>query len=221
MSLATTCSSLRRYKIFVSTLLVLPILLGTNAAATTAIPAVAQEEQGEQGSTTNRSLLTSEIEPNLNEYFVWNGFVSSNIDGLPSPEDDAQSAVILPLREDNGLYSGTVTFQSNSPVDLIAWNRAPEAVDTAVSEDFGDIAEIGVIENETVVPVVIASGTSGSVSFIGNALELVGDDVESFAASYALNALAAEPELVSDLTSLGNLTSSEVEEEEEEEEEEE
>jgi hypothetical protein len=220
MSLVTTRSSLRRYKIFVSTLLVLPILLGTIVAATTAIPAVAQEEQGEQGSTTNRSLLTSEIEPNLNEYFVWNGFVSSNIDGLPSPEDDAQSAVILPLREDSGLYSGTVTFQSNSPVDVVAWNRAPEAGDTAVSEDFGDIA-IGVIENETVVPVVIASGTSGSVPFIGNALELVGEDEESFAASYALNALAAEPELVSDLTSLGNLTSSEVEEVEEEEEEEE
>ena len=219
MSLATACSSLRRYKIFVSTLLVLPILLGTNAATTTAIPAVAQEEQGEQGSTTtNRSLLTSEIEPNLNEYFVWNGFISSNIDGLPSPEDDAQSAVILPLREDSGLYSGTVTFQSNSPVDVVAWNRAPEAGDTAISEDFGDIADIGVIQNETVIPVVIASGTSGSVPFIGNALELVGDDEESFAASYALNALAAEPEIVSDLTSLGNLTSGEVVEEGEEEE---
>ena len=220
MSLATSCSSLRKYKIFVSILLFLPILLGTNAAAALIIPAIAQEEQGEQGSaTTNRSLLTSEIEPNLNEYFVWNGFVSSNIDGLPSPEDDSQSAVILPLREDNGLYSGTVTFQSNSPVDVVAWNRAPEAGEIATSEDFGDVANIGIIQNETVVPVVIASGTSGSVPFIGNALELVGDDEESCAASYSLNALAAEPEMVSDLTSLGNLTSSELEEEEEEEEE--
>ena len=218
MSLETACSNLRRYKVFVSALLVLAILLGTNAATAT-IPAIAQEEQGEQSSSTNRSLLASEIEPNLNEYFVWNGFISSNIDGLPSPEDDPQSAVILPLREDSGLYSGTVTFQSNSPVDVVAWNRAPEAGDTAISENFGNIADIGVIQNETVVPVVIASGTSGSVPFIGNALELVGDDEESFAASYALNALAAEPEMVSDLTSLGNLTSSEVEEEDEEDEE--
>jgi hypothetical protein len=221
MSLATTCSNLRRQKINVSILLALPILLGTYATITTVIPAVAQVEQGEQGSTTNRSLFASDIEPNLNEYFVWNGFVSSNVDGLPSPEDDPQSAVILPLREDNGLYSGTVTFQSNSPVDVVAWNRAPEAGDTSISEDFGEIADIGVIQNETVVPVVITSGTSGSVPFIGNALELVGDDEESFAASYALNALAAEPEIVSDLTSLGNFTGSEVEDEEDEEDEEE
>lgn len=214
MSFATTCSSLRTSKILVSTLLVSAILLGINAAAATS-SATAQQEQGQQ--STNRSLLASQIVPDLDEYFVWNGFVSSNVDGLPSPEDDEQSAVILPLRGDNGLYSGTLTFQSNSPVDVVVWNRAPGANDTAIAEDFGDISDFGVIRNETVIPVEIASATSGSVPFIGNALELVGDDEEPFVASYALNAIAAEAETVSDLSSLSNFTAGEDEEEEEEE----
>jgi type II secretory pathway pseudopilin PulG len=216
MSFATTCSSLRTCKILVSTLLVSAILLGINAAAATS-SATAQEEQSQQ--STNRSLLASQIEPDLDEYFVWNGFVSSNVDGLPSPEDDEQSAVILPLRGDNGLYSGTLTFQSNSPVDVVVWNRVPGANDTAIAEDFGDTSEFGVIQNETVIPVVTTSATSGSVPFIGNALELVGDVEEPFAASYALNAIAAEVETVSDLSSLSNFTAVEDEEEEEEEEE--
>jgi type II secretory pathway pseudopilin PulG len=215
MSFATTCSSLRTCKILVSTLLVSAILLGINAAAATS-SATAQEEQSQQ--STNRSLLASQIEPDLDEYFVWNGFVSSNVDGLPSPEDDEQSAVILPLRGDNGLYSGTLTFQSNSPVDVVVWNRVPGANDTAIAEDFGDTSEFGVIQNETVIPVVTTSATSGSVPFIGNALELVGDVEEPFAASYALNAIAAEVETVSDLSSLSNFTAVEDEEEEEEEE---
>lgn len=213
MSFATMCSSLRTYKILLSTLLVSAILLGISAAAT-GPAATAQQEQGQQG--TNRTLLVSQIEPDLNEYFVWNGLVSSNVDGLPSPEDDAQSAVILPLRGDNGLYSGTLTFQSNSPVDVVVWNRAPGANDTAIAEDFGDVSDFGIIQNETVIPVEIASATSGSVPFIGNALELVGDE-EPFAASYALNAIAEEAEIVSDLSSVGNFTTGEAEEGEDEE----
>lgn len=214
MSFATTRSSLRTYKILVSTLLVSAILLGINAATTSS--ATAQQEQAQQ--STNMTLLASQIEPDLDEYFVWNGFILSHVDGLPSPEDDEQSAVILPLREDNGLYSGTLTFQSNSPVDVVVWNRAPGANDTAIAEDFGDISDFGVVRNETVIPVEIASATSGSVPFIGNALELVGDDEEPFAASYALNAIAAEAETVSDLSSLSTFTAGEGEEEEEEEE---
>jgi hypothetical protein len=46
-------------------------------------------------------------------------------------------------------------------------------------EDFGDTSDFGVVMNNTVIPIEIASSTSGSVPFIGNALELVGDDEES------------------------------------------
>jgi hypothetical protein len=170
-------------------------------------PQLLSQSQGQGQQSTDRTLLASEIEPKLNEYFVWSGLVSSNIDGLPSPEDDAQSAVLLPLRGDDALYSGTLTFQSNSPVDVVVWNQVPPGNETAILEDFT------VVMNNTVIPIEIASSTSGSVPFIGNALELVGDD-ESFAATYAINAIAAQPELVSDLTSLGNFATDEGEEEE-------
>jgi hypothetical protein len=169
--------------------------------------------QVQDQQSTNRTLLASQIEPELDEYFVWSGLVSSNIDGLPSPEDDGQSAVILPLRGDDALYSGTLTFQSNSPVDVVVWNQAAPGNDTAIPEDFGDTSDFGSILNKTVIPIVIASGTSGSVPFVGNTLELIGGE-ESFAATYALNAIAKRPELVSDLTTLGNFTTSEEGEEE-------
>ncbi|MPZ06255.1 MAG: hypothetical protein GEU26_07535 [Nitrososphaeraceae archaeon] len=177
-------------------------------------PQLLSQSQGQGQQSTNRTLLASEIEPKLNEYFVWSGLVSSNIDGLPLPEDDAQSAVLLPLRGDDALYSGTLTFQSNSPVDVVVWNQAAPGNDTAIPEDFGDTLDFGSIMNKTVIPIVIASGTSGSVPFVGNTLELIGDDEESFAATYAVNAIAEQPELVSDLTSLGNFTTSEEGEEE-------
>jgi hypothetical protein len=113
------------------------------------------------------------------------------------------------LRGDNALYSGTLTFQSNSPVDVVVWNQVGAGNDIAIPEDFGDASDFGRIMNKTVISTGIASGTSGSVPFIGNALELVGDGEESFAATYAVNAVAEQPTLVSDLTSLGNFSTDE------------
>lgn len=188
---------------------------GTTADNNSTVPPSPSQslEQVQDQQSTNRTLLASQIEPALNEYFVWSGLISSNIDGLPSPEDDEQSAVILPLRGDDALYSGTLTFQSNSPVDVVVWNQAAPGNDTAIPEDFGDTSDFGTIMNKTVIPIVIESGTSGSVPFVGNTLELIGDD-ESFAATYALSAIVEQPELVSDLTTLGNFTTSEEGEEE-------
>ena len=185
---------------------------GTTADDNSTVPPSPSQslEQVQDQRSTNSTLLVSQIEPELNENFVWSGLISSNIDGLPSPEDDEQSAVILPLRVDDALYSGTLTFQSNSPVDVVVWNQAN---DTAIPEDFGETSDFGSVMNKTVIPIVIASGTSGSVPFVGNTLELIGDD-ESFAATYAVNAIAEQPEDVSDLTTLGNLTTSEEGEEE-------
>lgn len=189
---------------------------GTTTNGNSTVPPSPSQSQSlgqmQDQQSTNMTLVASQIEPVLNEYFVWSGLVSSNIDGLPLPEDDEQSAVILPLRGDDALYSGTLTFQSNSPVDVVVWNQAT-GNDTDIPEDFGDTSDFGSIMNKTVIPVVIASGTSGSVPFVGNTLELIGDD-ESFAATYAVNAIAEQPELVSDLTSLGNFTTSEEGEEE-------
>jgi hypothetical protein len=240
-NIGITRSGLTACKILIVTILLSAIVAGYNTASPAGAQQVQQQEtavgsangtttnqsstsppsphllsqsQGQGQQSTNRSLLASEVEPKLNEYFVWSGFVSSSIDGLPSPEDDAQSAVLLPLRGDDALYSGTLTFQSNSPVDVVVWNQVPPGNETAILEDFGDTSGFGVVMNKTVIPIEIASSTSGSVPFTGNALELVGDDVESFAATYAINAIAAQPELVSDLTSLGNFATEEEGEEE-------
>ena len=167
--------------------------------------------------------LTSGIEPNLNENFVWSGLISSNIDGLPSPDEDEHSAVILPLRDDGGLYSGILTYQSNSPVDVTVWNQVSEN-ETSVVDDLGDdlgvIEGLGVIDGVTVAPIEIGSGTSGSVLFTGSALELIGDDEDAFIATYAINATVGLPRTVDDLSGIGSFaTDDEVVDEEGDEEE--
>jgi hypothetical protein len=148
----------------------------------------------------------TKLEPSVDQPFVWRGLITSKIDGLPSPEDDVQSAIILPLRDDNGIYAGTLTYQANSPVDLTVWNNAAPGISTAIPEDLGDIEDMGVIENKTVIPTVVTSGPSGSVPFLGNALELRGDDETPFVATYAISAYAANPERISNLTNTGNMT---------------
>ncbi len=158
--------------------------------------------------------IETKLEPNVDQPFVWRGLITSKIDGLPSPENDVQSAVILPLRDDNGIYAGTLTYQANSPVDVTVWNDVAPGISTAIPEDLGEIEDIGVVENKTVIPTVVTSGTSGSVPFLGNALELRGDDETPFVATYAISANAANPERISNLTNTGNVTG-EVEEQDE------
>jgi hypothetical protein len=172
-----------------------------------------QSQPQEQEATDGFTLVTGK-KPLIGKNFVWSGLISSNIDELPLPDEDRQSAVILPLRDDGGLYSGTLVFQSNSPVEVTVWNEVAPTNDTSTVEEFSDMEDIGVVKGMTITPTEITSGTSGSVPFIGNALELIGDE-EPFISTYALNAVAAQPTNVSDLISFRNLTTIvEVEEQE-------
>ena len=193
----------------------------------TAVPAQGSQSQAVQQDleTADQVTLTSGIEPKLNENFVWSGLISSNIDSLPSADEDQESAVILPLREDGGLYSGILTYQSNSPVSVTVWDRITATNQTSLVEDLGDdlgeIEDLAVMDGMTVAPIIVASGTSGSVPFIGNALELVGDAESPFVTSYAINATVGLPQTVDDLSSLGSFaTDDEADDEADDEEEE-
>jgi hypothetical protein len=76
--------------------------------------------------------------------------------------------VILPMHGDGALYSGMLTYQSNSPVDVTVWNEVTLANNTSIPEVFGDIGDVGVIKGKTVVPTTIGSGTLGPVPFIAS-----------------------------------------------------
>jgi hypothetical protein len=170
-------------------------------------------------NTTQGSQSSSPFEaesPAINEIFTRSGILSSYPRQLPGEDPQGQTAIILTPREDDAMYSGMLDYLTNRPVDVIAWNVIRPANDTAIPEEFGDLDDYNFSGNETVVFATLGSGTSGSVPFNANAIELVttdggnSDEVddqdagEPFIASYSLRAYPAPVEIVNNLSSLAS-----------------
>ncbi len=165
-------------------------------------------------NTSERSPSESPFEiqsPAVNDMFTWQGLSSSLPRQLPGEEPQGQTAIILPPRDDDATYSGMLDYFSSRPVDVIAWNVIRPSNTTAIPDEFGDFNDYAFGENETVVFTVLSSGTSGTVPFNANAIELVSaeeDDSadeeggEPFIVSYALQAYPAQSEIVNNLTSI-------------------
>ena len=100
-----------------------------------------------------------------------------------------------------------VTFESSRPVSVVSWQIGPAINGTLLTEEFGDFDDVLIGENGVLVPTPIASGTSGSVPFVGNALVLVsedsGDDAnEPFLATYSVQGVSGQSTIQSELRSL-------------------
>jgi hypothetical protein len=154
------------------------------AAAPTTTPNEAAPSQGAGG---DRPLL-------------WQGQISSKPSDVPGREG-AESAVVISPRKDNSLLSGTLTYQASRPVALIVWNNVDLGNTSAIPEEFGDLGDIVKIGGKSVALTEIGSGTSGSVPFTGNAIELVGEE-DPFIVTYSLDAKPAVAKIVSDIQSL-------------------
>ena len=79
---------------------------------------------------------------------------------------------------------------------------------TDIPEEFGDLGDIVNIGGKTFALAQVGSGSSASVPFTGNAVEVVGED-EPFIVTYSLNAIPALAKVVSDLQSLSAFNSTE------------
>jgi hypothetical protein len=134
----------------------------------------------------NRTLFTEE--PSIEQNFLWKGIISSEVSQVPGRED-IQTTVILPPRIDGGVYSGIFTYQASRPVNVTLWNEIELSNDTAIPEEFGRIEDVVELAGRTIVLQEIESGTSGSIPFVGNAIELTAD--EPFIVTYGVNALTA------------------------------
>jgi hypothetical protein len=143
------------------------------------------------------------------------GQISSSVSDVPG-RDDTQVAVIVPPRDDNAVLSGILTYQASRPVDLFVWNNVEFENTTAIPEEFGELDDIVNVGGKMFALAEVGSGSSSSVPFTGNAIEVVGDD-EPFIVTYSLNAFPALADLVSDLRSLNtfNATAEESDEDEE------
>jgi hypothetical protein len=162
---------------------------------------MANETAASQGAGGDRPLL-------------WQGQISSKPSDVPGREG-AESAVVISPRKDNSLLSGTLTYQASRPVALIVWNNVDLGNTSAIPEEFGDLGDIVKIGGKSVALTEIGSGTSGSVPFTGNAIELVGEE-DPFIVTYSLDAKPALAKIVSDIQSLKGFNATASEEQQEE-----
>lgn len=149
--------------------------------------------------------------PSIDEVFSRQGILSSYPRHLPGEEPEGQSAIILIPTEDNAMYSGMLNYFSSRPVDVIAWNMMQSGNTSAISDEFGNLEDYAFSGNETIAFTTLGSGTSGSVPFNADALEIVsagggGDGSDSseepFMVAYSLSAVPYQAEIVNNLTTL-------------------
>jgi hypothetical protein len=155
--------------------------------------------------STPRPTATQQ-QPRIGQTVNWQGTVSS----IPSPlagHNRENVAIILPLRNDGGLYTGVVTFTASKGVQVQVWNQlSGVSPTTTIGRDFGELAispspsgKAGTFVATTEVGGGGRSDTSGSVPFAGNALALVGRS--PFIATYSVTAQATAGKVTNNLTS--------------------
>jgi len=155
--------------------------------------------------TTPRSAGTQQ-QVRVGQTVNWQGTVSS----IPSPlagHTRDNVAIVLPLRNDGGLYTGVITFTASKGVQVQVWNvLSGVSPTTTIGRDFGELAISPSPNGKGFVATTEVGGggggrgdTSGSVPFTGNAVALVGRS--PFLATYSLTAQATAGKVTNNLTS--------------------
>lgn len=138
------------------------------------------------------------------QQIIQQGIATSSPDPLPGHEAH-QSITILRLRDDNGVYSGRITFTTTQPVEVQILHRdmtnavaGQGSATPNIPEGFGRLAILdlpggnGLVTITNVVP-KFTEGAAGStfaasVPFSGNAVALHNLEGQPFAASYTATA---------------------------------
>ena len=129
---------------------------------------------------------------------VQQGVVTSSVDPLPGHEAH-QSATILRLRDDNAVYTGTLTFTATRPVEVQVLHRNMTTAgtnNTTIPEEFGTLSILqlpgnnGAVTISNIVPQFPEEATSftSSIPFSGNAVAIHNLEGEPFAATYTVTA---------------------------------
>lgn len=154
----------------------------------------------------------------LNQTFSLQGLISSSPSTLPD-RDDTQTALILIPRNDGGMYDGILTYHSTRPVTPVVWTVvSPTNATVVIPEEFGgmstDIISLGE-RAQVILSALQDESNSGSAYFIGDAVELIGEDGnldEPFIVAYSLSGGASGRTIVNDLESLSRFNASDVSE---------
>lgn len=172
---------------------------------------LAQEEENDDEDSSS-STSTAEVIDTIAQ----RGTLTSSQDPLRGHESH-QATVILPPRDDGGLYSGVLTYTASVPVEVavIQVYDLDNVTTAEIPEEFGAILTSPApwSEGDTVTPLMMSvdyanSPTiSSTTPFVGNVLALHTSSGEPFIATYSVVADVYQPEVVSNVESALNITS--------------
>jgi hypothetical protein len=165
---------------------------------------IVQQAHAQANATSARpsSSSSSQQQVRVGQTVNWQGTVSS----IPSPlagHNRENVAVVLPLRNDGGLYTGVITFSASKGVNVQVWNLVSgvNPSTTTIGKDFGSLAIAPSPNGRGFVATTDVGdrSESGSVPFAGNAIALVGR--APFIATYSVTAQATAGKVTNNLTS--------------------
>jgi hypothetical protein len=163
------------------------------------------------GAGATPTTQTGMQEPTLNRPFTWQGTVSSESRPIEGTEDGEQLAVILPPRNDGGVYSGVLTFSSSKPIQVEVWHEYDPGNTTGIPEVFGTeqiISSRGKEYATSLIEPGAEGALSATVPFSGNAIALNGGG-EEFIATYSLTAGATQPRTINNVESIATVAAEE------------
>lgn len=195
----------QNYSAILAGIAVTAILVASSIIAGNQFTQQAHAQANTTSSTpsTPRSAATQQ-QVRVGQTVNWQGTVSS----IPSPlagHTRDNVAIVLPLRNDGGLYTGVITFTASKGVQVQVWNvLSGVSPTTTIGRDFGELAISPSPNGKGFVATTEVGGggrgdTSGSVPFTGNAIALVGRS--PFIATYSLTAQATAGKVTNNLTS--------------------
>ena len=163
-----------------------------------------QSTSGSSNTSQQSTGTVTQNQPPLNKNVVWQGFIASKPSDIPGRK--GSSALILAPRNDQGVYSGILTYQASKPVKVVVWNTVNLNNKTAIPKQFGsqeDMIKMG--KNTVSLTTLGSSDKSGSIPFTGNAIELVntgGGKNKDFTATYSVNVVGSQGKMVNNLQSI-------------------
>lgn len=159
---------------------------------------------GSSNSGQQSTGASTQNQPPLNKNVVWQGFIASKPSDIPGRK--GSSALILAPRNDQGVYSGILTYQASKPVKVVVWNTVNLNNKTAIPKQFGSQEDMIKMGKSTVSLTTLGSSDkSGSIPFTGNAIELVntgGGKNKDFTATYSVNVVGSQGKMVNNLQSI-------------------
>ena len=184
------------------------------------VNATGTQQSGAQAGNATSSAAATQEKPDaatisIGKSFAQQGTLTSKQDPLLGHEAH-QIAIILPPRDDNAIYQGTLTFTSSKPTEVVILQNF--ANQTAVDPSYGGVATAPLGKGTVAISLLTPQFgpiASASIPFAGNALALHNIEGEPFAATYTVSGSVAQAQTYNEINPPPLAEAAEADEEEE------